>query len=395
MPTSRARGKTEPVADAATHQGAATVKQLRSNRFGAATFIALLAIGCGDEVVEQAPVVRPVKMLVFGGAGLGAGVEYSGVVQAARSVEMSFEVPGRILEFPVVEGQRVRSGTLLARLDPRDYVDGRDAAAAETNAAEADYTRYQELYAADAVSLQELEVRRRNFEVAAANFRTADKSVSDTYLRAPFTGQVALTIVDDLEQVQARQPVLVFHDDSGLEVEVNIPETDALRGAVYLNDPDAMARLGPTVQISSLPDQSFEARLSEFATTADPITRTFAATFTFDPPEDSSIRPGMTASLVIEQDSEASPGAEGGAAGGAALIPVGAVLADSDGSAFVWRVDRSSMTVTRAGVEIGAVTGDQIQLLGGLSPADVIVTTGVHNLRDGMQVRELHDPSSD
>jgi RND family efflux transporter MFP subunit len=371
------------------------VEQRHSNRFGAVTFIALLAIGCGDEVVEQAPVVRPVKMFVFGGAGLGAGVEYSGVVKAARNVEMSFEVPGRILEFPVVEGQRVQFGTLLARLDARDFVARRDAAAAETNAAEADYIRYQELYAADAVSLQELEVRRRNFEVAAANSRTAEKSVADTYLRAPFTGQVALTIVDDLEQVQARQPILVFHDDSGLEVEVNIPETDAIRGAVYLSNPDAMARLSPTVQISSLPDRSFEARLSEFATTADPITRTFAATFTFAPPEDGSIRPGMTASLVIEQDDDAPPGAAGGVAGGAALIPVGAVLGDSEGSAFVWRVDRSSMTVTRAGVEVGAVTGDQIQLLSGLSPADLIVTTGVNNLRDGMQVRELHDPSSD
>ena len=347
--------------------------------------VAILSVACGGEAPEPPVVVRPVKTLVFGSAGFGSGLEYSGVVQAAREAELSFEVPGRIISFPVVEGQRVGRGTLLARLDPRDYQTNLDAQLAERNRAEADYTRYQELYAADAVSLQDLEVRRRNFAVAEASVEAAQKAVSDTYLRAPFAGQVALTLVDDAELVQAGQPVLLFIDDSGLEVEVNIPESDVVGATPYLRDPARMEQLAPEVRISSLPGAAFPARLTEYATTADPVTRTFAVTFAFEAGESANIRPGMTATLSLSPDA--------GAMEGRASIPAGAVLADDQGVAFVWRIDPATMTVSQAAVSVGTVFGDQVELISGLSPGDMIAVSGVNNLRPGMQVREL-DPSS-
>lgn len=370
--------------------GRGIVKQFmlgnRSRAVVATAMCAMIMSGCREPVEEAPPIVRPVRSQVFGNVGFGSGVEYSGVVQATRDADLSFEVPGLVIEFPVVEGQRVRAGTLLARLDPRDYEAGRDAAGAERNAAEADYLRYQELYAASAVSLQELEVRRRNFEVADANFRTAQKAVTDTNLRAPFTGQVARTIVNELEQVQARQPVLFFVDDSGLEVAIDIPEADALRGTSYLADADAMSDLSPTVEISSLPGQSFPARLTEFATSADPVTRTFQATFAFEPPPDASIRPGMTARIAL------APPRSGTLATDPSL-PVGSVMADEQGAAFVWRIDPGTMTVSRIPVDVGTVFGDQIAVLGGIAVGDLIATSGVHNLRPGMEVKLLDESS--
>lgn len=351
--------------------------------------IVLLAVsGCGSEPDQRPEVVRPVRTQEFGTTAFGSGLEFSGVVQGTRDAELSFEVSGRVIEFPVVEGQRVRRGTLLARLDPRDYEARRDAAGADRSAARADYTRYQELYAASAVSLQELEVRRRNFEVAEANFRTAQKSVDDTNLYAPFDGQVARTIADVGEQVQARQPVIFFVDDSSLEAVIDIPEADALRGTEYLASPEAMAALNPVVRVSALGDRSFPARLSEFATSADPVTRTFEATFGFEPPDDLSVRPGMTARVALEPP-------RGELASSDPSLPVGAVLADEEGAPYVWRIDRQTMTVARAPVTVGAVFGDEIAVTGGLEIGDLIATSGVHNLRPGMQVKELGDRGSD
>jgi RND family efflux transporter MFP subunit len=351
---------------------------------------AALVAACGQETVERPEVVRPVKTQVFGAAGLGSGLEYSGVVQATREADLSFEVPGRVVEFPVVEGQRVRTGTLLARLDPRDYEAQRDAAAAERNAAEADYTRYQELYAAAAVSLQELEVRQRNFQVSDARLRTADKTVTDTRLLAPFDGQVARTIVNELEQVQARQPVLFFVDDSGLEVLINIPESDALRGTRYLSSAAAMADLNPRVTVSTLPGVTFPARLAEFASAADPVTRTFAATFAFAPPDDAAIRPGMTARIVLS-----APAEPGEVSATSASLPVVSVMADDQGAPFVWRIDPTTMRVSQVPVQVGTVFGGEIAVTGGLEPGDLIAVSGVHNLRPGMQVREVVEAASD
>ena len=47
------------------------------------------------------------------------------------------------------------------------------------------------------------------------------------------------------------------------------------------------------------------------------------------------------------------------------------------------------MTVSRTPVQLGDMAGDQIRVLGGLQPGDRVATTGVHNLREGMQVSEL------
>ena len=77
--------------------------------------------GCQREEQERAPVVRPVRILTIGGGGEGATLSYSGEIRAGETAELGFEVPGRIIELPVVEGQSVTQGELLARLDPADF----------------------------------------------------------------------------------------------------------------------------------------------------------------------------------------------------------------------------------------------------------------------------------
>ena len=67
----------------------------------------LSIIGCGEEPVGTQPVARPVKMLKLSDAGAGEVLEYPGKVSPIQDAEMAFEVAGRIVEFPVDEGQEV------------------------------------------------------------------------------------------------------------------------------------------------------------------------------------------------------------------------------------------------------------------------------------------------
>ena len=64
---------------------------------------------------------------------------------------MSFRVSGRIIELPIKEGEEIRKGQLIARLDPKDYQIAVNQARAEFNKAEADLKRYQKLYEKEAV----------------------------------------------------------------------------------------------------------------------------------------------------------------------------------------------------------------------------------------------------
>jgi RND family efflux transporter MFP subunit len=345
----------------------------------------MMLAGCGgEEEVEQAPVARPVKMLTLAGGATGGMLEYPGTISAAQEAELSFEVQGKITQFPVSEGQLVDEGALLARVDPHDYQTAVDAASSRRKEAKADYERHQELYASNAVSQSDLEVKRRQYEVADADLKTAQKSLRDTYLKAPFAGRVARKLVEDFENVRPKQPVLLLQDDTSLEVVINIPEADAAISRRGADREEHAKTLNPMVTVSSFPDRSFPATVKEFSTAADPTTRTFKATLAFKPPNDVSILPGMTAKVTVTAPAGDTAGAPRGFS-----IPSNAVAADETGRSYVWVVDPSSMTVSRKYVEVGDLTGAQTEVLSGLAGGDVIATSGVHHLRDGMKVKKL------
>jgi RND family efflux transporter MFP subunit len=341
----------------------------------------LLLGGCGTEEQEAPEIVRPVKMMTIGAGADGGTREYPGQVRAAEEVQLSFEAPGRLIELNAREGQRMTAGALIAALDPRDFEAERDRVRARRNETRADLERNRTLYERDAISLRDLEVVQRQFEVSEANLAQAEKALADTRLYAPFDGRIAGRLVENRENVAAKQPIVVFHDDSGLEIRASLPEGDVLRFRKLGTVQDMTARLSPTVEISAAAGRSIPAWVKELRSTADPVTRTYEVTLGFDPPADLSITSGMTARVVITLT----------ATDGALLVPSSAVVADSDLRSLVWVYDAAEGVVHGREVELGQTTGDQIEILSGLEDGDAIAVLGASNLEEGMKVRPLDD----
>lgn len=351
----------------------------------ASVIAVLLPILCGcDGPTEPVPeeITRPAKIFTYAAEGGTATIEYSGTIGAAQRSDMGFEVPGRVIEFRVAAGDRVEEGQVLARLDPADYQAALDKAIADRNAAEADFRRFDQAYQENAVTKQDLDLATRNLEVANAALRTARKAVADTELTAPFDGIVAQKLVNDFANVQAKQSVLVLQDDSSLEIDVNVPEQDWTRARPGIEAEERAQRLQPRVVISSIRDREFPAYLKEMNTTADPVTRTYQVTLGFENPTDVTVRPGMTGRIVLTVPADVDMSHTIGGA----TIPAAAVRTDESGTAFVWRVGED-MRVSKQPVVVGELAGDRIRLLDGLEPGDRIAASGVHNLREGMEVR--------
>jgi RND family efflux transporter MFP subunit len=343
--------------------------------------VGALAVGCGSEPQPEEVIARPVKMVEVGFGGVSGFREYPGTVEAADRAEPAFEVPGLIIEMPVVQGQWVRRGQMLARLDARNFEAQRDADAASLDAARADFRRYQELYAADAVTLQELQLKQAQFEVAEARLRESQKAVDDTRLVAPFAGRVARTFVDAFQNVLAKEMVLLLNDDRNLEIVIAVPEADAL---VARQAADATGlEIEAEGSVSTFPDRRFPAWLTEVATQADPVTRTFEVTFGFEPPSDIALVPGMTARMIVRRVGQAGATVQ--------RLPANAVFAADDGQVSVWKVDPAAMTVSRAAVEIGSMYGSEVEVMRGLVDGDLVAVTGVANLREGDPVRRFTD----
>lgn len=341
----------------------------------------LLLAGCGEKEQEVAEVIRPVRMMTIGASGAGGVREFPGQVRAAEEIELSFEVPGRIVQLNAREGQSVTRGTLVAALDPRDFEAARDRELARRNEVRADFERNRVLYERDAISLRDLEVVRRQFEVAEANLRQAEKALEDTRLYTPFDGKIAGRLVENQENVQAKQPIIIFHDDSSLEIRASFPEGDFLRIRDMGTVQAMTERIRPKVEISAAAGVAVDAWVKELRTTADPVTRTYDVVLGFLPPEGMAVTSGMTARLTITL----------GGTEGAMLIPARAVVSTADHRSMVWVYDEAGGTVHAREVVPGNLTGGDIEILSGLEKGDTIAILGASNLTEGMKVRPLDD----
>jgi RND family efflux transporter MFP subunit len=352
----------------------------RGAALGLAWTVVVLA-ACPEEAPPARELVRPVKIVEVGQRSQERR-EYPGRIRAAQYAELGFEVPGRIVELAVKEGDRVTKGQVLARLDARDYQAELSRTNAKLQHAATERDRAKTLYEKQVKPRSEYELRERQLEVERANLATARKAVEDTVLRAPFDGVMARRLVSDFRNVQAKEPVLIVQDDTRLELKVAVPERDlAGRTGARPSAAEITERIRPRAVLSALPDREFAARLTELAEVADPSTRTFEATFAFERPEGVNVLGGMTAKLRIDVPVR-------DAAAGVSL-PAASVVSGSGEAPYVWVVDPGSMKVTQRTLRVGSLAGSQLEVESGLAEGEWVVISGVHQLREGDTVRRL------
>jgi RND family efflux transporter MFP subunit len=337
------------------------------------------------EIVEVASPPRPIKIYRLSGQLGSTRPDYPGRIKSKKVVELAFEVEGHIIDWNVDEGQIVKKGQILSRLDPRDYQAQAEASRARLRLADAEYRRESKLFASGSGTQRDLDVATRSRDVSRAELRIAQKALEETKLRAVFDGVIARKLVTDFRNVAAREPVLLLQDESMMEVVVDVPERDLAGDKARSSADFDLARWNaeakPMVELSSVPGRQFPVTLSELATAADPNTRTFRATFTMEKPKGVGVLSGMTAKLVLTGLLTTAPDDF--------LVPAAAVVADSQDEPFVWLVDEESMSVSKRPVTVGKITGDRIVVTEGLESGEAIAMTGVHLLTEGRVVTEM------
>jgi len=358
-----------------------TTMRKSSVRGPAIVAIGLIVVfsGCGrKEIVEREPVVRAVKVVTVAGDSGSQERSFPGRVQASDQVDLSFRVDGPLIELPD-EGDFVSKGKLIARIDPRDYRIRLDAARAEVDRTDADFRRYSALYEKDAVSKAQLDQALAARDVARALAEGAEADLGDTSLRAPFSGRVAETFVENFQDVKAKESILSLINANQVEIVIDVPENIVGRFRAVMLDSRFAARF------DAAPGREFETRVNEVATQSDPRTQTFRVTFSLPQPEGVNVLPGMTANVRRY----APPGEYV-----EIVVPAIAIFADEAGSPHVWVVDRKTGRVERRSVRTGELTEtDSIVVLEGLVPGEDIAVSAVSQLRDGMTVRPVKEVS--
>lgn len=354
--------------------------------------IRLLAIGvaigsvhCGGGAAEEEPIVRPVRYVeVFQSGGVRVR-RFSGVAQAAVEAPLSFRVGGTVQQLSVSVGDRVRSGQVIAALDPEDYrLQRQDAEAAlrraeaESRNAEATYERVRGMYENDNASLTDLQAARTASESAVQQVQSASnrlglaqRQLAFTRLTAPQAGAIAAVNVEVNQNVRAGQTVVLLTSGSDLEVAVAVPEvliTEVREGSDV------------TVTFDALPDQTFAGIVTEVGVAATETGATFPVTVRLTEFQE-GIRSGMAAEVAFRFT---APGGSD-----VIVVPTVAVGEDQHGR-FVFVVEPAEQgygIVRRRSVTVGELTTEGLEILEGLQDRDRVVTAGIGQIVDGLRVR--------
>jgi len=337
------------------------------------------AAGCGGDPPAKEPAApRPVKLAVAETRSPERLFSASGMIKAAQRAELSFDRAEILVDLPVVQGQLVKKGETLARLDTRNLEIAEKARQAAFDEARVTHDRYQRLFARQAVAQADLERAQAALQTAEANLRQIRKDLETSELRAPFTGRIASIQADPFQLVQPRQTIMVVHDLSRYKVEVQVPET-------FILQVGQAPSVSMNARFDQLPDRVFPVTLKDFTTEANPDTLTYNVVFTLDAPEGTPLLPGMSVSLdlVLRLDGPAE----------SCWVPERALFSDNAERTLVWRVDPASGRVAQRVVLIGARRGGFVQVLEGLASGDTVTVSGLHNLREGDAVRAYEPPN--
>jgi RND family efflux transporter MFP subunit len=220
-------------------------------------------------------------------------IEVTGQVAARFRATLSSQLRAKVESVAVHEGQPVKKGEALVRLDPRDVDASLARAEAEFEHASAQAARMERLFQEDSVARQELEHARRAAKVADAGRQAALAQRSHGIVVAPFDGIVTEKKVEVGELASPGQPLVTVEDASQLRLEATVAESD-LAGVT-------LGAILP-VTVDALSAEPLRGTVGRILPAGDPATHTFVVKV--DLPQTLGLKSGMFGRLQLEKGSQ-------------------------------------------------------------------------------------------
>ena len=286
--------------------------------------------------------------------------EVVGTLRAKLHASLEAKTTGRITELPVVLGQKVKAGDLLARLDAPEVQARLDQAEASLRQADQDWKRVSSLFDQQAATRADYDAAEARYRVAQGAVTEAKAMVGYVEVRAPFDGVVARKWVDVGDQAAPGKPLVDIEDPSRLQLEADVPVSIA---PMVKQDARMTIRVGQTANESS-------GTVAEIAPSAEPISRTFRVKL--DVPAAPGLMSGQFARLLVPVGDRASM-----------RVPVSAVVQRGQMElVFAVENQRARLHLVRTGRRVNGET----EILSGLDSGDAVVVEGATRLVDGQPV---------
>ncbi|PYJ32127.1 MAG: efflux transporter periplasmic adaptor subunit [Verrucomicrobia bacterium] len=296
-----------------------------------------------------------------------------GSVSAVQGAVVSAELGGVVAEINFQSGGVAKKGDVLMRLDSSAEEAQLHTAEADLELAKANLERERDLAARKVVSKQELDTAQSTFGQKQGAVDNMRSFITKKQVRAPFDGMLGIRQVNVGQMINSGQQVVQLTALDRVYVDFALPQQ---------NLPQLAAGYEARVHADALPGREFKGKVTAINSMVDNVTRNISLQATLDNSAH-ELRPGMfvKVDVILPEKSKTL------------VIPGSAVsYAPYGNSVFVIdkkkdpKTGKESQSLRQAFVRIGEARGDFVAVTEGLKAGDVVVSTGVFKLRNGMPV---------
>lgn len=296
---------------------------------------------------------------------LKESVMSTGTLLAEEGVELQAETEGKIVGIHFTEGARVRKGDLLVKLNDADLTATFARAKYRRELAMVREKRLAQLLKQGVVGREEYDIALNEMNVQQAEIALTEAQIAKTEVRAPFDGIVGLRYVSEGAYVNAATRVATLQRVDRLKVDFAVPEKYATR-----------VRVGSPIQF----------------TVAGIEQRFGGAIYAIDPRIDTATRTVLIRALCPNPGARLLPGAfarvdlQLAELDGAILVPATAVVPGlNEKTVYIVKDGKAEPRAVEAGTRFES----SVHILSGLAPGDVVITSGLTQMRAGQAVRRL------
>lgn len=302
-------------------------------------------------------------------------IELQGNVETKQNVIVYPEFQGTLTRVLVKEGDRVRKGQTLARIDDGGLGSQVSQLEVQAQLAKTTFERQQRLWEQKIGSEIQYLQAKASYESAQNAVNQLRSQLGKTAIRAPFSGVIDDVITEQGTVVSPGQGIFRIVNLKDMYIKADVPER-------YLSSvtpgKDVM------VEIPML-GESINTKVRQSGNFINPDNRSFTIEVNV-PNNNGAIKPNLTAKVRINDYSNES----------ALLVPLNVISENANGEQYVYmaKTDASSepnkALVERRIITTGKTQGDVIEVLTGLAAGEVIIIEGARSVKDGQEVKILN-----
>jgi membrane fusion protein (multidrug efflux system) len=305
----------------------------------------------------------PVQAVIIKPERLDNKLVVTGSVQANESLELKSETSGKITGIFFQEGKRVKRGDLLVQINDEEIRAQLEKEKYNRKLNEDNEFRQRKLLEKDAISQEEYDNAANRLNTTMADIRLLEAQLAKTKVYAPFDGIIGLRYVSEGAYISTANPIATLYSLTPAKIDFSVPgrystEVKAGKKIIFTIENDTVQYRGEVYAIEPQIDQN--TRTLKVRALAD--NRSY------------SLLPGQFVRVELILDSVDD----------ALMVPSEALVPELSGHK-VYLVENGKVKESR--VTIGIRTDRSVEITDGIQPGDTLITTGILQLRPGMEVQ--------